>query len=460
MVTIDQLVNILAEKILANQTGGSAADHHVQEVLTIFPSLQFGMDVNPKFTAGPTGIEYTIHLNAFDLLHVEMVHGWLLEPDAEEYDLIGSKTYNQLINSVIEGNDASSSLAANERNPSSTLPNVDELSTKATTGLIINNFLERSSHQLTQFGLTVLHEYLNDGQLMVFFRNNHFNTLTKHNGLLYLLITDYGYANVSTVVWEKFDMLNGDTEYVNGKFEVPPPIQQHVGDTISGQHPTDVQSQVDYQLALQLSQEARPTNQAPASTAPPSAAPTSTQTSTPTPANAHDTEMQLAQQISLQEFQQAQAGSSFLNDTSPLDGHHQYPSDNQFPSAPSDINPTNDATSHSQIFATTQSSPPYATVASLPTPGGPPPVLAMGVPAENFSQEEQDLMMAMQLQREEESERSKRSQIDVRSEQLATAMQTRENERRKKNAARPGAPPRSLPTAPAQSGRKDGCVIS
>ena len=32
------------------------------------------MDVTPKFTSGPTGVEYTNNFAAFDMLGVELVH--------------------------------------------------------------------------------------------------------------------------------------------------------------------------------------------------------------------------------------------------------------------------------------------------------------------------------------------------------------------------------------------------
>ena len=51
-----------------------------------------------------------MELNAFDLLKIGLVHGWLLEPDAQEYEWVGENTYNQLVNLVIEGNDASARL--------------------------------------------------------------------------------------------------------------------------------------------------------------------------------------------------------------------------------------------------------------------------------------------------------------------------------------------------------------
>jgi hypothetical protein len=92
-----------------------------------------------------------------------------------------------------------------------------------TAGHIISNFLNDSSHQLTIVGLAKLSEYISDGQFCVFFRNNHFSTITKHNGYLFLLVTDLGYANVNEVVWEKLDDINGDTDYADCEFKKPRP---------------------------------------------------------------------------------------------------------------------------------------------------------------------------------------------------------------------------------------------
>ena len=83
------------------------AQHHLHEVLSLFPSLQYGMDVNPKFTSGPTGVEFTTSMTCFDLLGVELVHGWLLDPqDVETASVVGDKTYNELVELVIKGNEA------------------------------------------------------------------------------------------------------------------------------------------------------------------------------------------------------------------------------------------------------------------------------------------------------------------------------------------------------------------
>lgn len=48
------------------------------------------------------------------------------------------------------------------------------------TGLIAEQFLETAAAQLTYHGLCELTAAAKEGELSVFFRNNHFSTMTKH----------------------------------------------------------------------------------------------------------------------------------------------------------------------------------------------------------------------------------------------------------------------------------------
>ena len=70
-------------------------------------------------------------------------------------------------------------------------------------GIVIEHFLNETASQFTYEGCHQLHQVMKDNQLAVFFRNNHFSTIFKRNGLLYLLVTDQGYLKVPQIVWEK-----------------------------------------------------------------------------------------------------------------------------------------------------------------------------------------------------------------------------------------------------------------
>ena len=479
--TIDQLVNVLAEKILSTNTDGNN-DHHIQEVLTVFPSLQYGMDVNPKFTRGPQGVEYTMQLNAFDLLRVELVHGWLLEPEADEYDLVANQSYNQLINIVIEGNDASDQLHNNNANHNADLAH--KLSEKATKGTLVKHFLDRSSHQLTQYGLTTLHEFLKDGQIVVFFRNNHFNTLCKHDGLLYLLVTDLGYADVGSVVWEKLDVIDGDTEYVTGDFNRPPPIEHHQPSSSAAGEllvANNMQSQADYQLALQLSRENIP---APAATGtgqqqqpPPtgflasaaSAASSLLGTSTETPQQQqsphHDPELEAAMQASLLHHNTSSISTTSQPVANTTGGGTVVALPPAPASAPPPSAPRPSAAASNQTMPVvvesavlSPNSPPPRTPAAVvaPVSSGRPPNVAVGIPTQAPTQEELDLRMAMQIQRQEEQERAERLQQERHSSGLATALHKREQHVQQTRVSRPGPPPSAQPTAVVGAGGRGG----
>ena len=280
---------MLANRAMQNH---SEHAHFVDELMHHIPRFQYGMDVNPKFTAGVSGYEYTSELTAFDMLQVKLVHGWLVDPQQDEtYAALGSKTYNEVVEWVIKGNEASGELEKVQKalfdlkserqrmgvdllDDSNTNNNInkstkieekikkkeaklEKLKKTSLRGRLMNNFLQFTGHQLTQFGLQTLHETLKDDELCVFFRNNHFGTLTKHEGLLYLLVTDLGYANAPAIVWEKLDVIDGDTEYVNSSFLAPSTseVQIKSGSTLSPEQlmAQSGQNDADFNLAMQLS---------------------------------------------------------------------------------------------------------------------------------------------------------------------------------------------------------------
>ena len=328
-----------------------------------------------------------MELNAFDLLQIKLVHGWLLEPDAQEFEWVGENTYNQLVNLVIEGNDASTRL---QQKSDVDDCKIDELSNRATRGTVIRNFLDRSAHQLTQHGLFVLHEFLNEGDMFIFFRNNHYNTLTKNNENLYLLVTDFGYANVNDVVWEKLDVIDGDTEYVTEEFKVPKAIKYNTSGAATGEQlvVNDAQSRADYHLALQLSRDSGKTCGVAATTTAPKAKDTKN-------VDRQQSDFERAKQASLLEFQKERNENSAY-----------------------DLKPPP---------MTTASAP-----SSTPEDAANIPTIALGVPTDIGSQEERDMMLALELQREEEKREER-----IRQREISSRIQ-----RRSKAAA------------------KDSCVIS
>ena len=57
---------------------------------------------------------------------------------------------------------------------------------------LVSTFLERTKTQLTYAGLAEIHSTLRENEVGVLYRNLHFATVFKREGVLYALVTDIG----------------------------------------------------------------------------------------------------------------------------------------------------------------------------------------------------------------------------------------------------------------------------
>lgn len=140
--------------------------------------------------------------------------------------LSGQAGYNQLVEKVI------SQKCSNDENA-------------VLEALVIENFLERSASQLTYHGLSELITSMEDDEIGVLFRNNHFSTIYKvflfqcagcynyanfktitmlqHQKELLQLVTDQGFLGEPSVVWETLCSIDGDGQFVDSHFRTVPP---------------------------------------------------------------------------------------------------------------------------------------------------------------------------------------------------------------------------------------------
>jgi len=176
----------------------------IQDALAILPKLQSGIDLNIQFS-DIRAFEYTTECSVFDLLGVPLVHGWVMDDRPGASKLL-HLSYNHMIEKAI-GCDSSSSKKAEEEKLNTDKSEADVV------GFLCADFLRDTASQLTQTGLQALREKLKEEQLCVFFRNNHFSTLYKKFGRLFLLVTDEGYSDFPDVIWENLESVTGDTCY-------------------------------------------------------------------------------------------------------------------------------------------------------------------------------------------------------------------------------------------------------
>ncbi|XP_047374053.1 ubiquitin carboxyl-terminal hydrolase MINDY-1 [Sciurus carolinensis] len=238
---------------------------NVDDAMTVLPKLATGLDVNVRFT-GVSDFEYTPECSVFDLLGIPLYHGWLVDPQSPEaVSAVGKLSYNQLVEKIITCKHSSN-------------PNL------VTEGLIAEQFLETTAAQLTYHGLCELTAAAKEGELSVFFRNNHFSTMTKHKSHLYLLVTDQGFLQEEQVVWESLHNVDGDSCFCDSDFHLSHSLSKGPEAEGGGSSPEkQLQVDQDYLIALSLQQQQQPQGMLDLS------------------------DLELAQQLQQEEYQQQQA---------------------------------------------------------------------------------------------------------------------------------------------------------
>ncbi|KAN0043037.1 hypothetical protein ACTA71_010672 [Dictyostelium dimigraforme] len=163
----------------------------------VLPSLEKGLIVNIYFDS-IQGFEKTEPCQIFDYLNIKLVHGWIVDPNQKEVkQLIGNLNYNDLVPKIVTFEQS--------------FPNAKpELQQK------MNDFA--NSNQLTDYGLSLIQENLKEDELCVFFRNNHFATMTKHDGYLHILVSDVGYERENNIIWDRIMSKEGESIFLSGDF--------------------------------------------------------------------------------------------------------------------------------------------------------------------------------------------------------------------------------------------------
>ncbi|XP_073692306.1 ubiquitin carboxyl-terminal hydrolase MINDY-2 [Garra rufa] len=237
IITAEQLMEYLGDYILeAKPKEISEAqrlnyEQNMSDAMAVLHKLQTGLDVNVKFT-GVRVFEYTPECIVFDLLDIPLYHGWLVDPQmADIVKAVGNCSYNQLVEKIISCKQSDNSELAGE-------------------GFVAEQFLNSTATQLTYHGLCELTSTVQEGELCVFFRNNHFSTMTKFKAQLYLLVTDQGFLTEEKVVWESLHNVDGDGNFCDSEFYLRPPSDPET--VYRGQQD---QIDQDYLMALSLQQE-------------------------------------------------------------------------------------------------------------------------------------------------------------------------------------------------------------
>ncbi|XP_015247321.1 PREDICTED: protein FAM63B [Cyprinodon variegatus] len=237
IITAEQLMEYLGDYILETKPKEISEvqrlnyEQNMSDAMAVLHKLQTGLDVNVKFI-GVRVFEYTPECIVFDLLDIPLYHGWLVDPQMQDIvKAVGNCSYNQLVEKIISCKQSENSELAGE-------------------GIVAEQFLSSTATQLTYHGLCELTSTVQEGELCVFFRNNHFSTMIKYKGQLYLLVTDQGFLTEEKVVWESLHNVDGDGNFCDSEFRLRPPSDPET--VYRGQQD---QIDQDYLMALSLQQE-------------------------------------------------------------------------------------------------------------------------------------------------------------------------------------------------------------
>jgi hypothetical protein len=229
-IDFSTLIQYVADILL---TKGSMGDEFhqsaVNDAMSILGKLNEGMDVNIRFTA-VDAFDHSKETAVLDSLNIRLFHSWIIsEDDITVYPYVSPLTYNDAVEKVVEYEETKSRAIE-----TGNFEIVDR--EKFVEGETIAKWLESTSGQITSDGIIGVNSHMKEGDLAVFFRNNHFSVIFNKNDQLYALVTDLGYAKTS-VMWESIDQLDGDTLYLDSNF-LP----------VTGGTPAES----DYEMALRL----------------------------------------------------------------------------------------------------------------------------------------------------------------------------------------------------------------
>ncbi|KAG7746637.1 hypothetical protein KL912_004214 [Ogataea haglerorum] len=253
-VSLSSLLNELTHLMLTlNETRGVSVD--IGAILNVLPQLGTGLNVNLKLdnaVVANFGDQTASILQLLDLFDLKVVHGFLMREPWAEYD-----TFDKIQDFLISVIDRHSGVALETMPASEVLGlEVDDAEREVLHKYVLyRDFLSQNSTQLTEAGLETLKtdsELVPNNAFVIFFRNDHFNTLYKLDNRLYLLANDEGYG--SGIVWEELKTVKGsDDELLNGYFEVredeSDKPQEHAEEAVYGDDPI---AGADEQLAAQL----------------------------------------------------------------------------------------------------------------------------------------------------------------------------------------------------------------
>ncbi|OHT01852.1 hypothetical protein TRFO_07430 [Tritrichomonas foetus] len=151
-----------------------------------------GFDINPLFSHC---YKFNDYPNFLELLNINMYHALVCDPQSLIYDDISRYDYDSFEMKLLE---------------SSEKENSEEFR-------ILNKWNNIIVRQATKYGIEEISRIMNDGEIGIYFRSNHFSVIIKYNSKIFSLITDSSFLN-SEAVWESLPDEKGDSSFYDPFF--------------------------------------------------------------------------------------------------------------------------------------------------------------------------------------------------------------------------------------------------
>lgn len=232
-VSLGLLLDAVFDELMSGRRGDAAQElPDVSDLYKFLLALHTGLNVNPMFvqdpeatdgtsigtslTARPGVFENTRDMKLYRTFNLPLMHGWLPDPGSDAYRAFEriAKTY-----------ETSQYVQFQEEELDAKLQSGDALTIEEqqmfTDIHAIKEFLNQWPTQLSTYGLRIMRETLQPGQVAILFRNDHFSTLYKdpRTDNLVTLVTDQGYSSHDEIVWESLVDVNGQgSELFSGDF--------------------------------------------------------------------------------------------------------------------------------------------------------------------------------------------------------------------------------------------------
>lgn len=242
-VSYSYLSSKLTELLITQNTSNDPVQ--LSSALRALPSLQHGLDVNIGFASPVDFVQDTSPdaLALFRLARVSLVHGWLPDPS-------DGPTYAAL-QRVGNYNAATLEVARRDQQPLGTM----DVSAGAQP-VLVQDFLEQNSTQLTPYGIAQLRQRMQPGSLAVLFRNSHLSVLYRSPHAsgdpgLCTLVTDAGFLLEDRIVWESLQDPRGQyNAYFDSHLARAPYAPQRT-------RAQGTEGDSDYALAMELQNQER-----------------------------------------------------------------------------------------------------------------------------------------------------------------------------------------------------------